>query len=161
MSGFEIAGLVLGALPLVISALEHYKSGKSIASALVQWRGHLDTLIHRLKQQDTLFLLSLRELLHIARVQELSDGRLDLTREECVTIFSSPETEEAMKESLGSLNEIILETLRRYEECLKKIVVKIRHIQRLDGVSATSPLPPLSSLLPVFFLYRSSHWWWP
>ncbi|KAK0623846.1 hypothetical protein B0T14DRAFT_517130 [Immersiella caudata] len=152
MSGFEVAGVILGAIPLVIAALEHYKSGKSVASALVQWRGHLDTLIHRLRQQDTLFLLSLREHLDIAAVQELSAGRLDLTQEECATIFSFSETEAAMKKSLGSLYGIILETLRRYEECLQKIAGKIRHIQRLDGVSATSLSPPgpfLCSCLPL------------
>lgn len=27
MSGFEVAGVVLGAIPLVISALEHYGDG--------------------------------------------------------------------------------------------------------------------------------------
>jgi hypothetical protein len=29
MSGFEIAGVVLGALPLVLHALEHYSDGVS------------------------------------------------------------------------------------------------------------------------------------
>jgi len=30
MSGFEIAGVVLGSLPLIISALEHYGEGVSV-----------------------------------------------------------------------------------------------------------------------------------
>jgi len=160
MSGFEIAGVILGTLPLVISALEHYKSGKSVASAFVQWRGHLDTLIHRLKQQDTLFFLNLCELLDIAGIQELSDGRVDLTREECAKIISSPETEEAMKESPGLPHQIILDTLRRYEDCLKKIVVKIRHIQRPGGVSLTlSSHPSLFCFRPFSSLYRHLHGW--
>lgn len=29
MSGFELAGIVLGAIPLLIPAIENYKSGKS------------------------------------------------------------------------------------------------------------------------------------
>lgn len=157
MSGFEIAGVILGALPLVISALEHYKSGKSAASAFVQWRGHLDTLIHRLKQQDTLFFFDLCQLLDIAGIQEFSD---DLTREECAKILSSPETEEAMKESSGFSHKIILETLRRYEDCLKKIVLKIRHIQRPGGVSLTSspPLsPPSAHILICTATYTGGH----
>lgn len=32
MSGFEIAGAVLGSLPLIISALEHYSDGVHIIS---------------------------------------------------------------------------------------------------------------------------------
>jgi hypothetical protein len=34
MSGFEVAGIVLGAIPLVISALEHYGEGVSVTYSL-------------------------------------------------------------------------------------------------------------------------------
>ncbi|KAI8157328.1 hypothetical protein K4K49_004614 [Colletotrichum sp. SAR 10_70] len=37
MSGFEVAGVVLGTIPLVISALEHYKQG---ISTIRTWRNY-------------------------------------------------------------------------------------------------------------------------
>jgi len=135
MSGFEIAGVVLGAIPLIISALEHYQSGKSAASALVQWRGQLDRLIFRLKLQETIFHLEAVELLRAARVPELLGGG-NPTRDECVAILSSSETGKKMQGFLGPLclYDMLLEILERYENCLKKIVAKIRHIRRLDKV---------------------------
>ncbi|KAK3363962.1 hypothetical protein B0T25DRAFT_56328 [Lasiosphaeria hispida] len=133
MSGFEIAGVVLGALPLLISALEHYRSGKSTTSALIQWRGQLDTLISRLKTQDAIFYLDSLELLRAAGVPELVGG-YSPSKEECAAILSSSKTGKEMQQFLGPLYETLLEILERYERCLKKIAAKIRHIQRLDKV---------------------------
>ena len=48
MSGIEIAGLVLGALPLVISALEHYEGALDSTYAFFRWRGELSVAIRKL-----------------------------------------------------------------------------------------------------------------
>ncbi|KAI0505728.1 hypothetical protein F5B22DRAFT_494677 [Xylaria bambusicola] len=51
MSGVEAVGLVLGVIPLIISALEHYHDGKSAVST---WRGHVrvvQSLIRNLKTE--------------------------------------------------------------------------------------------------------------
>lgn len=51
MSGFEVAGLVLGALPLAISALEHYRDG---LRAIQRWRKYereLQSLIRNLETE--------------------------------------------------------------------------------------------------------------
>lgn len=138
MSGFEIAGVILGAIPLVISALEHYQSGKSAASAFLQWQGQLDTLIFRLKLQHTFFYLNTLELLRAARVEELDD-RVDLTEDECAAILLAARTGKEVQRFLGPLYNLLLEILKRYEDCLKKIVTKISHIRRLTGVLTLLP----------------------
>ena len=134
MSGFEVAGVVLGVIPLAISALEHYKAGKGVASSFLKWRGLLDTLIFRLKLQKTFFYLQILELLREARVPDLDD-RIDLTEEECVIILRSVKTGEEVQEYLGGLYTTFQDVLERYEACLKTIVAKLGHIQRLPGVS--------------------------
>lgn len=51
MSGIEAVGLVLGVIPLVISALEHYQDGKSAVST---WRRHIrvvQSLVRNLKTE--------------------------------------------------------------------------------------------------------------
>jgi hypothetical protein len=48
MSGFEVAGILLGAIPLVISALEHYESALDPAIAFVKWQRELSTAIWKL-----------------------------------------------------------------------------------------------------------------
>lgn len=138
MSGFEIAGVVLGAVPLIISALEYYRSGKSTVSASIKWHSQLDTLIFRLKLQYTLFYLDILELLKAARVEEL-DGGVGLTEAECVAILSAVKTGKEIKRFLGPLSNIFLEILGRYEDCLKQITVKIRYIRRLKGVLTRLP----------------------
>ena len=135
MAALEICGVVLGVIPLVISALEHYKAGKGAAAAFVKWRGHLDTLIFRLKLQRTFFYLQILELLREAQVAQL-EGRIDLTEEQCVAVLRDKQTGEEIREYLGLLHDTFEEVLSRYERCLKMIVAKIGHIRRFPNVSS-------------------------
>lgn len=50
MSGFEVAGVVLGAVPLLISALEHYSDG---LSTLKRWRRYEHELRSLVRNLDT------------------------------------------------------------------------------------------------------------
>lgn len=55
MSGFEVAGIVLGSIPLVISALEHYRDG---VSTIQRWRKYdreLQSLIRNLNIEKVKF----------------------------------------------------------------------------------------------------------
>lgn len=45
MSGVEIAGLVLGAIPIVYAALENYERALDPMKAFARWRGELEKLI--------------------------------------------------------------------------------------------------------------------
>ncbi|KAI0147706.1 hypothetical protein GGR57DRAFT_242858 [Xylariaceae sp. FL1272] len=133
MSGFEIAGVVLGAIPLVISALEHYKAGKGPAATFFKWRDQLDTLIFRLKLQKSLLHLDLLELLRSSRIEEALEQ--DLTEEECLKVLRDPGNGKAVQESLGLIYETFLEVLRRYEACLVTLAEKLAHIQGPPGIN--------------------------
>ncbi|KAH7324477.1 hypothetical protein B0I35DRAFT_424275 [Stachybotrys elegans] len=132
MSGLEIAGLVLGAIPLVICALEHYKSGKSTGALMLKWRGQLDVLISRLKAQRLRFYFDIMELLRLAEVSQVVD-RVDLTEEECLIILQDAKKGEKVQQYLGFLHAQFLEVLGRYEDCLKTIAKELRHIRRLSS----------------------------
>lgn len=134
MSGFDVAGVVLGVIPLIISALEDYKAGKGVATALVKWRGLLDTLIFRLKLQKTLFYLQVMELLRDAGVSGLADA-VDISEEDCVKALRDAQTGEEVEEYLGYLYPTFLEIIERYENCLKAIASKLGHIVRPPNVS--------------------------
>lgn len=56
MLGFEVAGVILGVLPLVIDALADYREGNGVVATLLKFRGLLDSLIHQLKTQKTIFI---------------------------------------------------------------------------------------------------------
>lgn len=131
MPALEICGVVLGVIPLVISALEHYKDGKSVAAAIIKWRGQLDTLISRLKNQKMFFYLHILELLREAQVVQA-----DPTEEECVDVLRDEQIGEEVQKYLGSFHNRFMEVLSHYERCLKTIVAKIGHIRRLPDVSS-------------------------
>ncbi|KAF5005061.1 hypothetical protein FDECE_8477 [Fusarium decemcellulare] len=62
----EIAGLVLGAIPLLISALEHYEDVVEPAVAFLHWRGQLSTMTRRLQMGHTAYDQNMRLLLKYA-----------------------------------------------------------------------------------------------
>ncbi|KAF4961795.1 hypothetical protein FSARC_10091 [Fusarium sarcochroum] len=134
MSGLEIAGVVLGAIPLVVSALEHYQAGKGIAASVIKWRGLLDTLISRLKKQRILFYLEILDLLRESGVPEAVNQPY-LPEEECLRVLRDAKTGHELQNYLGNLYGMFLDILKRYETCLKEVASKLRHIQRLPNAS--------------------------
>ena len=63
MSGIEVVGLVLGAVPLAISALEHYKEGIDVISDFRNYRSTLKSLKTKLSIQEELYRGTLQRLL--------------------------------------------------------------------------------------------------
>lgn len=63
MSGIEIVGLLLGSVPLVISALEHYKEGIDVISDFRNYRSTLKSLKTKLSIQEELYRGTLKLLL--------------------------------------------------------------------------------------------------
>jgi hypothetical protein len=55
MSGFEGVGVVLGVLPLVISALQSYSYGVQTIRRMLRYKWELDTLITTLETEEVLF----------------------------------------------------------------------------------------------------------
>lgn len=131
MSGLEVARLVLGIIPLAISALEHYKAGRSVVATFVKFHGQLDTLIYRLKLQRTFFYLNILDLLRNAGVSEVIN-KPDISEEECINILRNAKSAEEVRDyiSSGHLYDTFHEILTRYETCLKAIVSKLGHIKR-------------------------------
>lgn len=63
MSGFEVVGVVLGAIPLVISGLEHYAHGAATLKAMHDYEDVIDTLSTSLTTSFTIYRSSCEELL--------------------------------------------------------------------------------------------------
>lgn len=132
MSGFEVAGVVLGALPLVIGVLSNYRKGQGTWASLLKTQGLLDDLIHQLNTQGTSFYLDILELLREARVPEIVEHG-DPTKEKCVDILQDAKTGNLVKCYLGHFYEPFLEILRYYEKHLKQITSKLDHIIRPEN----------------------------
>jgi hypothetical protein len=63
LTGIEVAGVVLGVLPLVISALEHYAEGVGTIKRFLKFQREFKSLIVRLKAEQLMLSNSTRLLL--------------------------------------------------------------------------------------------------
>ena len=137
MSGIEVAGLVLGAIPLVISALENYQAGKGAMATMFKFRGLFDKLIRQLRSEQVFFYTKILILLRETRVAEVGDT-IDPTEEECIRILQDVRAGREIKDYLGQVYEPFMEILGHYEKCLKTIAAALGHLLRPKSVC---PLP--------------------
>jgi hypothetical protein len=144
MSGFEIAGVVLGVIPIVIKALSAYREGQGFFATMRKSHGLVDELIHKLKTQQMFFYFDILELLREARVPEiLMEG--DPTPDKCVEILQAVKTGNEVEQYLGlQLFHDFLEILGFYENYLKEITSKLGHIVRPQN--ASQPRLPLTAI---------------
>ncbi|KAF1957487.1 hypothetical protein CC80DRAFT_503816 [Byssothecium circinans] len=63
MSGVEVAGLVLGCLPIIIQAIESYNEGLDPMKSFLRWERELPALIRKLRNQHVHYSQTLRILL--------------------------------------------------------------------------------------------------
>jgi hypothetical protein len=63
MSGFEIAGIVLGSIPLILAGLEFYANGIAVSKRYVKYRVHFDDLVGDLRTEHVLFENTINTLL--------------------------------------------------------------------------------------------------
>ncbi len=135
MSGFEIAGVVLGAIPIVIEALSAYRAGKGVFATMLKWRGLVDKLIRQLEDQRRDFYFDILGLLREARVSEIiMEGEPTLDR--CVEILQAAKTGDEVKQYLGPQHfNDFLEILGLYETYLKEITSKLGTIVRPQNAS--------------------------
>lgn len=71
MSGFEVAGIVLGVLPIVISAISDYKQKRGLLASFIKSRGLLDDLLHELRNHQRNFYFDILDLLREAKILEI------------------------------------------------------------------------------------------
>ncbi|KAK4203611.1 hypothetical protein QBC40DRAFT_316372 [Triangularia verruculosa] len=124
----DIAGVVLGVIPLVVKAIEFYRDEKGPAKAMRQWKGRLITLLRDLKGLHFEFLTQIVNLLRFAKL-----AYDDLDEMQCIEILSDIKLTKAIEKMLGKRYARCLEILGLYEDCLKKIITKIDRIGRLEG----------------------------
>ena len=100
MSGFEIVGVILGALPLVISALEHYAQGVSTAKRFWQYKLELKSLLRQIKTENAIFINTCEALLTgIVRVDQMTL----FLKNPGGQVWRDPKIEKKLEESEGDL----------------------------------------------------------
>src|ERR1700761_7732914 len=128
MSGIEVAGLVLGALPLVIAGIESYNESLDPLKAFYRWERELPHFIHKLRQQHVHFEQTLRILF----APITTDTKLAQMIADPIGAWKDEEVAENLRYKLD-------EAFRAYESTIEdmgKIMVKIA--SKLDLERASS-----------------------
>ncbi|CAJ2510792.1 Uu.00g064170.m01.CDS01 [Anthostomella pinea] len=116
MSGFEVVGVVLGALPLIVTALEHYSEGINTIMKLRRYKSEVDGIGRQLRQQQAIFINCCERLLDGVVTAEQAET---LIRRPGEGSWSSKETKRLIKVRLGSDLEDFLSTI---EDTRKKLI---------------------------------------
>jgi hypothetical protein len=134
MSGVELAGLVLGILPLAISAMETYNEGLDPVKAFFGWEKELPKFIRRLRNQHVHYEQTLRQLLGpIVSEEELAEMLTEPNGE----LWKDEEIAEKMDGKLAESKLAYRNTMADIERIMKKIAIKLD----LEGADAVCGLP--------------------
>lgn len=79
MSGIEVAGLVLGAVPLVLAAMEFYAKGIAVSRRCFKYREQFQSLLVELRTENTLCSNSL----HLLLASDTKRFSNDITNRRC------------------------------------------------------------------------------
>ncbi|KAF2465073.1 uncharacterized protein BDR25DRAFT_295894 [Lindgomyces ingoldianus] len=131
MSGVEIAGLVLGAIPLVIAALKQYEDGLDSAMAFFKWNRELSVLIQALWYQHTSYVQSIKLLLSPITTDEERQTMLEDSKNQ---LWKSKSMSDALSDRLGDAYQAYMQTVSTIEEIVKSLAEKL-DIQGSDEIS--------------------------
>ena len=99
MSGFEVAGVILGAIPIIVTALQQYKKTREKLSYFRHKALYIDRLIDSLEEQKVLIEADLCILLRAI-------GRDLIDFGDCIQVFQSDEVEQELYNYLGVICEL-------------------------------------------------------
>jgi hypothetical protein len=147
MSGLEVAGVVLGALPLVISALEHYVAGVNTAKRFWRYKSELRSLILQIETERGIFLNTLEQLLEgVVRIENMDEFLSDPGGGP----WRDPSVEFKLRERLRGVYKVYLDNVNGMAQSMGKIMAKLAldaegkvrwSVRSLLGVQLMPPQP--------------------
>ncbi|KAF2715052.1 hypothetical protein K504DRAFT_365978 [Pleomassaria siparia CBS 279.74] len=122
MSGIEVAGLVLGAIPLIISAMESYNEGLDPVKSFMNWKGELPQFIRKLRNQHVHYAQTTRMLLEpITTEFELAE----MLSEPGGQLWKDEDMSGKLKDKLQESYHAYQSTMADIERIMKKIALKL------------------------------------
>jgi len=139
MSGLEITGVVLGTLPLIISALEHCGEGVATAKRFWRYKSELRLLILQINTERRIFLNTCEQLLTgIVRLENMAD----FLNAPGGDSWNDALVKKRLEERLDSSYETFVDNVHGMEKSLKGMMEKLK----LDPEGKVG----LPNLRPVF-----------
>ncbi|CAF3628609.1 unnamed protein product [Fusarium graminearum] len=152
MSGFEVAGIVLGGIPLVISALEHYKNGVSLIQRYRRYERELQRLIRNLETEQVKLQNVCEKLLDGIVSPSLIDKMVENPGGE---LWSKQETQKAIRTRLWKSWDVFERTLRDIQTATDEMYDKLGHGSETSWSDMTLAAKELKRV--AFALSRSAY----
>ena len=123
MSGLEVAGVVLGSLPVLAEAIDSWKAGRSQIGLWRNYGQSLNRLIGELQTQNVLFRDCMVSLLESAGV----GGReIAAFKENDQVCMSNAEVNEDLRFLLGDAHDAFLHNVETFRRSLNEIADKLQ-----------------------------------
>ncbi|KAH8680423.1 hypothetical protein BGZ61DRAFT_520223 [Ilyonectria robusta] len=132
MSGFEVAGVVLGSLPLLISAMEHYRDGLDPVKAFLRYQDELNRALRDLRALHTSLAMTLEYILKQVAGQ---DEVIDMMSDHRQQMWKSNELETSLRSLLKDAYDDYVDILGDVESDLKVLASKLQGLDRWSGTS--------------------------
>lgn len=118
MSGFEVLGVILGVLPLVISALEHYEESVGVIHRYYYYKKEIRRLVLIIRTEQVELKNTCEQLLtDIVPVHQMEE----LLKDPRSTSWESPEVTRRLKARLRDSYEVYMERLKEMNAALKEL----------------------------------------
>jgi hypothetical protein len=122
MSGLEVAGIVLGALPLIITALEHYAKGVSTAKRFWSYKSEVRFLLLQINTESGIFVNTIEQLLTgIVRNDQMAKLMASVGAEE----WQDKVVEQRLKDRLRGAYQVYLDNVQGMAGALQKMMEKL------------------------------------
>jgi hypothetical protein len=123
MSGIEVAGIVLGAIPLVISGLEHYGEGARTIRSMWDYPKEFATLSRRLRVENETF----RNTMELVLSGFVGDGTLsDMLTQPGGQAWTETRIEQELHRTLQGSHAVFLETVVDMNRALVTFMERLR-----------------------------------
>lgn len=121
LTGVEVAGLVLAAVPILLTALEHYRQGFESVKIAKNYLQHLRLLRREVKIQLSIFRHTLEHLLGYTVSPRILRS---LLREPDGQLWYEPDIQRQLKPFLGDSYEPFCETVIEFREIVVELLEK-------------------------------------
>lgn len=122
MSGLEVAGLALGVIPLILSALEFYSEGISTTKRFFRYKYELQAIIDAITTERAIFTNTMELLLTgIVRPEQMSEFFSDVGG----NAWQENDFKEELRDRLGGSYEAYLDILRGFLASLEIMIQKL------------------------------------
>jgi hypothetical protein len=126
MSGVEVAGLLLGAFPLVISALEHYRKGFKPLQEWWMFESEFGNFIEELGTQQARFDMNLEKLLEPFVTSDKNMN--ELLNDQTGKLWQEPILQSQLRKRLGA-------SLQWYLAICNKMFKVLDRLKTLLGIT--------------------------